>query len=143
MSGVIRLAERRGIFQRRTLSRVQDWCVKLSLAMDAERSRQADLARTYDLVRASLVGRVPYMETDLLRSEIQRLFPEFFEEEGDEVVVIDEITEEELEDTTGAWDFSQATVSEEEISEVLAALGQTMKVEWADVEEVEDDGGWV
>lgn len=75
--------------------------------------------------------------------QVAKLFPEFFESaRGGQVeeIVVEDVTEEELVDTTGTWHFEQSTTSEDEIEAVLRSMGQNAHVRFADVD---TDEGWL
>lgn len=137
MLGVIRLADRRDVFRNR-LSFVQQWALQTLIVWEMSEQRRRDLQHRQDLVRTAMLLSDP--SDDSVPSRVEKLFPELFDP-VDEVVIY-EPGEEELVDTTGVWKFDQSTTSKDEIADVLATLGQSMKVQFTPQEADEDDG-WV
>lgn len=93
----------------------------------------------FTALRANLAV-VPTDQIDYVN--IKRLFPEFFPEPKKEEIVIYEVSEEELVDTTGEWRFDKSETAMDEIEAVLQSLGQSSRITLTPADEV-DDGGWI
>lgn len=89
---------------------------------------------------------------------LQRMYPEWFvlhDADGNEVVQQDEITEEDLDDSEGIWDFTQSDMGPTDIEDVLKQMGQSVVVDEVTTEQwrartpmpaqpvMPDEEGWI
>jgi hypothetical protein len=117
---------------------VQDWALKTLIVWEMSQERRRLFSQRYDQVRASLLAIDPAADPSVMK-RYRQLYPEFMPKR--EEVVITQVSEVELFDTTGDWDFEQSVTSHEEIEEVLRNLGQNFTMTLDDVPD--DDEGWM
>jgi hypothetical protein len=138
--GVIRLADRRGLLTG-DLSPIQEWMLQILMLWELKQDAQRIEDETFNQVRAAMLIVNPFGFD--IQHWMRNLYPEFYRKPAtEETVVVEEVTEEDLEDSTGGWDFKYSETTPEEIEEVLRGLGQMGKLTLDDLDASADDG-WV